>query len=88
MIREYRRKTPRILKIHLEESEPLERLELGQAGFFEADIIVGIQVVGSQYLVTTLQEPPGYVIADESGRTCNQDDPACIAHLIGQAGSR
>ena len=85
-------------EIHPLELKPLEGGELGQPRFLEVYVVIVIEVIQAQDMVPSLQEPPGHMIADEAGRTGDQDhrmemslcltqghDPQVEAHFLAAA---
>jgi hypothetical protein len=70
--------------IELEESEAWAVLQLGQAVFLEAHIVVGVEIVDADDLIATLKKRPAGMKTDETGGTRHQDfhaDP-CFAVAI------
>jgi len=59
--------------IHLDEAEAGKRLELLDAGFFQADVVVIAEVVDADHFGPLFQQALGDMHADESGGAGNQN---------------
>ena len=65
--------------------------QLGQTRFFQRRIVVGVEVVDAEHLVTAVEETPRNVVADEAGRAADEDHwlisppPAALTSLRSRA---
>src|SRR5689334_5720182 len=56
-------------QIELHELKPVQRTQQGQARLFEPDVVVVVQIIETDDLVSTVDQTPGNVEADEPGST-------------------
>lgn len=72
-----------VRQIHLGEPESQERRKLRKPCFFEAYIVILIEIVQAEHLVTALQQAPSDVVADEARCTGDKNSLYRFGRLHG-----
>ena len=72
---------PAVGELRPDKAEVLLLFQDGQAGLFEGDVVVVVQVVQADHVPAVLEQPPGKVKADEPCGPGNQYFLHCFLHL-------
>jgi hypothetical protein len=70
---EQRRHRAAIGNVDLFEAEARKSPESGKAGVLEPRIVVGVQIVEADHVMSALQQPPRDMHADEPGRAGDEN---------------
>ena len=68
-----------IFEIEFRKLKPWMRRELREAGFFEPDIVIGIQVIQPEHGISALQEPLAQMKSDKPCGARNEDEARCMS---------
>lgn len=71
-----------VSQIHFDEPELRERRKLRKPRFFEAHIVILIEIVEAQHMIAALQQPSGHVVPDKAGRAGNKNRGLRLIHAL------